>query len=52
MFDVSAAWSCGELDGILPSGSPSRIATDRMLTLPRALELFEEEKIDVYTSTI
>lgn len=48
MLDVSAAWGCGELDGILPSGTPSRIEkTERLLTLARAVELFNDGKVNV-----
>ena len=48
LLDVSAAWECGELDGILPSGAPSRVAsTERMLTLGRAVELFEADELQV-----
>jgi len=48
MLDVSSAWKCGELDGYLPSGAESRVKTsERMLSLSRALELFEEGKINV-----
>jgi len=43
IFDVMAAWECGSLDGILPSGSPSRAApNERLISLPRAIELFFE----------
>ena len=42
LLDVRAAWACGELDGILPSGKASRVETGaRMLTLSNAVELFE-----------
>jgi hypothetical protein len=47
MLDVCAAWGCGELDGVLPSGKASRTEIERFLTLARALELFEEGKVDV-----
>jgi hypothetical protein len=47
ILDVYAAWECGELDGILPSGAPSRAATERMLTLNRAVELFEKDQLQV-----
>lgn len=48
MLDVSTAWQCGELDGVLPSGVPSRVATsERMLTLGRAIELFEQDQLQV-----
>ena len=48
MLDVCAAWGSGELDGLLPSGSQSRVATgETMLTLARALELFDDEKLPV-----
>jgi len=48
MLDVSAAWQCGELDGVLPSGTPSRAATsERMLTLGRAVALFEKDDLQV-----
>ena len=46
-LDVQAAWSCGELDGILPSGKPSRSSTDRLLTLARALQLYESGDLPV-----
>ena len=46
-LDVQAAWSCGELDGILPSGRPSRSSTDRLLTLARALQLYESGDLPV-----
>ena len=46
-LDVQAAWSCGELDGILPSGRASRTSTDRLLTLARALQLFESGDLPV-----
>ena len=46
-LDVQAAWSCGELDGILPSGRPSRSSTGRLLTLARALQLFESGDLPV-----
>ena len=40
LLDVRAAWCAGELDGILPSGRPSRAATsERMISLGRALDL-------------
>ena len=48
IVDVQAAWTCGELDGVLPSGAPSRVATsERMLSLGRAIELFEKDEIQV-----
>jgi len=48
MLDVSAAWASGELDGIFPSGRQSRAATsERMLTLGRAVELFEKGELQV-----
>ena len=48
LLDVQAAWNCGELDGILPSGRPSRAAAnERLLTLPRAIALFEEGELNV-----
>ena len=48
MLDVAAAWERGELDGVLPSGAPSRAATsERMLTLGRAIELFEAGNLQV-----
>lgn len=47
-LDVRAAWSCGELDGVLPSGRASRVAGgERLLTLARALELFESDELQV-----
>ena len=46
-LDVQAAWSCGELDGILPSGRPSRSSTDRLLTFARALQLYESGDLPV-----
>lgn len=47
-LDVRAAWGCGELDGILPSGAASRVETqERFLTLGRALELFESDQLQV-----
>ena len=48
MLDVCAAWGCGELDGILPSGRASRAKTsERLLTLARAVELFEADDVDI-----
>ena len=48
LLDVFSAWNIGELDGVLPSGNPSRTAqSERMLTLSRAIELFDEGKLDV-----
>lgn len=48
MMDVSTAWEIGELDGLLPSGQPSRVATsERMLSLGRAMELFEKDELSV-----
>ena len=48
LLDVQAAWTCGELDGLLPSGKPSRVATsERMLSLGRAVELFEKDELQV-----
>ena len=48
LLDVQCAWNCGELDGILPSGRPSRAAaSERLLTLPRAIALFEEGELNV-----
>mmetsp|Transcript_47982 Transcript_47982/g.95754 ORF Transcript_47982/g.95754 Transcript_47982/m.95754 type:complete len:304 (-) Transcript_47982:474-1385(-) len=48
LLDVSAAWECGELDGMLPSGRPSRVSTaTRFLTLGRAVELFENGELQV-----
>lgn len=48
MLDVKAAWVAGELDGILPSGKPSRQAqTEKLISVARALELYDEDKIDV-----
>jgi len=45
IFDVRAAWASGSLNGILPSGSPSRGApNERLIALPRALELFEADE--------
>eukprot|EP00908_Phaeocystis_cordata_P007874 Transcript_18546.p1 GENE.Transcript_18546~~Transcript_18546.p1 ORF type:complete len:272 (-),score=86.99 Transcript_18546:164-979(-) len=46
-LDVQAAWNCGELDGILPSGRLSRASKERLLTLGRALELFESDQLQV-----
>lgn len=43
ILDVTAAWESGSLNGILPSGNPSRAAPDeRLLSLARAVELFFE----------
>lgn len=48
VLDVTAAWQTGELDGVLPSGVPSRVATsERMLSLSRAIELFDKEELQV-----
>jgi len=42
ILDVRASWKSGSLNGILPSGNSSRGApNDRLISLPRALELFE-----------
>lgn len=44
-FDVRFAWSIGSLDGILPSGHRSSEApTQRLISLPQALEMFEAEE--------
>ena len=48
LLDVQAAWTCGELNGVLPSGAPSRVATsERMLSLGRAIELFDKDELQV-----
>ena len=47
MLDVRAAWNAGELDGIMPSGRESRQSKDRMISVARALELYDEDKLSV-----
>jgi hypothetical protein len=48
LLDVSTAYELGDLDGILPSGAPSRVkSSERMLTLGRAVELFEKGELQV-----
>jgi len=45
ILDVRAAYASGSLNGILPSGRPSRGApNERLISLSRALELFEKDE--------
>jgi len=45
ILDVTAAWQCGSLNGILPSGRESRGAPDKcLISVQRAVELFEEDE--------
>ena len=48
LLDVRAAWNAGELDGILPSGRPSRGAADaRLISVAQAVELYDRDELSV-----
>ena len=44
-------YDLGDLDGVLPSGTPSRLqSSERLLALGRAIELFEKDELQVTES--
>ena len=48
LLDVRAAWVAGELDGVLPSGRPSRGASDeRLISVAQAIELFDRDVVQI-----